>query len=121
MLEDLLLQLDQFLHLLDEPGLDVGLLVEGLHVGALAERLVHDELPLGGRLGQHGHQFFQRPLVEILGEPQAVAADLQRADRLLEGLLVVLAEAHHLADGPHLRAQLVFQPLELLEGPAGRT
>ena len=58
-------------------------------------------------------------LLKILGEAQPVPADLQRADRLLEGLLVVLAEAHHFADGQHLRAQLVRQPGELLEGPAG--
>ena len=51
--EDLLLQLDQLLHLLDEPGLDVGQRVELLDVGALAQRLVHDELALAGRLGQH--------------------------------------------------------------------
>ena len=67
------------------------------------------------------HQFVERLLVEILGKAQAVAAVLQRADRLLEGLLVVLADAHDLADGPHLGAQLVLESLELLEGPAGRT
>ena len=49
--------------------------------------------------------------VEVLGEAQPVAAVFQRADRLLEGLLVGLADAHHLADGAHLRAQLVLGAL----------
>ena len=119
MLEDLLFQLDQLLHLLDEPRLDVGPFVQSLHVGAFAERFVHEELPLTGRLGEHSHQFVQRPLVEILGEAQSVPAGFQRADRLLQCLLVVLADAHHLADGQHLCAQLVRQARELLEGPAG--
>ena len=57
--------------------------------------------------------------MEVLGEAEAVAAVLEGADGLLEGLLVGLADAHHLADGPHLRAELVLGPLELLEGPAG--
>ena len=48
-----------------------------------------------------------------------MAAVFERADRLLEGLLVGLADAHHLADGAHLRAELVYRALEFLEGPAG--
>jgi hypothetical protein len=51
-------------------------------------------------------------------QAEAVATVLARPDRLLEGLLVGLPEAHHLAHGPHLGAELVFEPLELLEGPA---
>ena len=51
-------------------------------------------------------------------EAQAVAALLERADRLLEGLFVGLADAHDLANGAHLRAQFVLHTLELLECPA---
>ncbi len=54
-LEDLLLQLHQFLHLLDEPRLDVCLLIERLHVCALPQRLVHDPLALAGCLVEHRH------------------------------------------------------------------
>ena len=69
-------------------------------------------------MGQHVQQLRQRLLVEVLGEAQAVAADLQRPDGFLQGLLVVLPDAHDFADGAHLRAQLVFGAAELLEGPA---
>ena len=51
-------------------------------------------------------------------EAQAVAALLERADRLLEGLFVGLADAHDLANGAHLRAQFILHTLELLECPA---
>ncbi len=114
-----LLQFDQFLHLLDEPRLDVGLGVEFLDRGAFAQRLVHDPLPLAARLVEQRHQLGQRALVEILGEAEAVAAVFQRADGFLERLLVGLADAHHLAHGAHLRAELVHRAFELLEGPAG--
>jgi hypothetical protein len=49
-----------------------------------------------------------------------VPADLQGADGLLEGLLVGLADAHHLSHRAHLGAQLVLSALELLKGPAGK-
>ncbi len=57
--------------------------------------------------------------MEITGEPQSVAADLQGANRFLEGLLVVLSDAHDLAYGPHLGAELVMHALEFLKRPAG--
>ena len=56
--------------------------------------------------------------MEVLGEAQAVAAGLERADGLLERLLVGLADGHDLAHGAHLGAQLVLDALELLERPA---
>jgi len=116
-LQELLLQGDQLLHLLDEPGLDVGLGVQLLHVGPLAQGFIQDELTLARRHADQAHQVRQGKLVEVLGEAEAVAAVLQGPDRLLEGLLVRLADAHHLADRTHLGAQPVLDPLELLKGP----
>ena len=56
--------------------------------------------------------------MEVLGEAEARAAALERADGLLKRLLVGLADRHHLADGLHLRAELVLDAAELLERPA---
>jgi len=57
--------------------------------------------------------------VEVPGKTQPMAAAFERPDGLLKGFLIGLANAHHLADGPHLGSQFVFDPPELLEGPAG--
>ena len=84
----------------------------------LAQRLVHQEVPLAGWRHQLLEQLLPREPVEVLHEPQAVAVFLQGTDRLLERLLVGLADAHHLAGGAHLRSQPVFHALELLKGPA---
>ena len=91
---------------------------ELLYVGALAQGFVHLELSLAAGLTQHQQQFFESALVEVLGKPQTGAADLQRTNGLLQGFLVGLADAHDLADGPHLRAEVIDGPLEFLEGPA---
>ena len=87
--------------------------------GALAQRLVHDELALAGGVGQQVDELPQRLLVEVLGKAEAIAALLKRANGLLEGFLVGLADGHDLAHGAHLRAQTVLDALELLKGPAG--
>ena len=44
-------------HLLNEPRLDVRPRVQRRNVRAFAQSLIHDELPLAGRLGQQRHQF----------------------------------------------------------------
>jgi len=56
-LQQPLLKLDQFLHLLDEPRLDVGPRIQFFDVSALAQCFIHDELALTGWLAQHAHQF----------------------------------------------------------------
>ena len=84
----------------------------------LAQGFVHHELPFAGGLVQQGEQVVEAAAAEVLDESQAVAAGFEGPDRLLEGLLVGLPDAHHLADGPHLRAELVLRPPELLERPA---
>jgi hypothetical protein len=54
--EQLLLELDELAHLLEEPLLDVRARVQRLHAHALAKRLVDDELPLARRLGEQVEQ-----------------------------------------------------------------
>jgi len=116
--EDELLFLHKLAHLVDEVRLNARTL-EYLVVGrSLAEGLVHLEVALGVRNREHRQEFVQGPLVEVLHETEPGPAALERADRLLESLLVGLAYRHHLADGLHLRAELVLDGAELLKGPA---
>ena len=117
--DDGFLLLDQLLHLLEEVMLDLGQLVDLIDVCALAQCLVDDELALAGRIVEHGEQLLLGLVVEVLCKAQTVAAGLQGTDGLLEGLLIGLADAHDLADGTHLRAELVLGALELLKCPAG--
>jgi len=49
---------------------------------------------------------------------EAVAADLERAHRLLQGLLEGASDRHRFADRFHLRAQHVTRGRELLEREA---
>ncbi len=71
--------------------------------------------------GQEDHQLFLAFAVEVPGEAESVASLLQGADGLLEGFLVILADAHDLADGPHLGAELVLYAFEFLESPNAQT
>ncbi len=112
-------QLYQFLHLLDEPGLDVGQLIQFLDFGAFAQGFVHDELAFAGGGSDYAQEFIQGQFVEVLGEPEPVTVDFQAADGFLEGLFIILADAHDFAHGLHLGAELVFQAGEFFKGPAG--
>ncbi len=115
-----LLFFHQFLHLLYKVMFDLGQFKQLVHRGAFAQSLVHDKLPLAGGIYQHLEQLFPALFVKILGKAQAVASDLQAADGLLKSLLVGLADAHDLAHGPHLGAQLVLAVLEFFKGPPGK-
>ena len=115
--ENLLLFGHELGHLLDELALDGSKRVELIHRRTLAQGLVHHELTLARGIEQKIDEFAKRLLVKVLGEAQTVTTLLQRADGLLEGLFVRLADAHDLAHGAHLRAELVFHALELLERP----
>ena len=117
-LQQRLFLVHKLLHLADEVRLDFGHVLQLLHRRALAQRLVHDELALGGGLFEQLEQLGQGLFVEVLGVAQTVAAGLQRADGLLEGFFIGLADGHDLAHGAHLRAQLVLGLLELFKRPA---
>ena len=118
MFQGLFLKLHQFLHLFNKPGLNIGLLKERFYAGSLSQGLVHDKLPFARRLDQQLHQFIQRFIIKVLGKAEPIAAVFQRANRFLEGLLIILANAHDLAYGVHLCAQLIFRALKLLKGPS---
>ena len=109
----------QFLHLLDEIFLDVGQIIDLIHGRALAKGFIHDEMALAAGCHEELEQITPVHLVIVLDMPQTVAVFLQRTDRLLEGLLIGLADGHDFADSAHLGAQLVLYAPELLKGPAG--
>ncbi len=102
-----LFELHQLLHLLDEPAADVCQVIHLFDRHALAERFIHDELALGGRLREQLAELFERKAVEVLRESESVSFDFEGSDRFLERFLVRLADAHDFADGAHLRAELV--------------
>ncbi len=70
---NLLFQLNQFFHLLDEPALDVGSPGKGFHIGALTQGLIHDELSLAGGFGQKFHEIFERFFMKIFCKSKPVA------------------------------------------------
>ncbi len=117
--EERFLLLDELLHLLDEPLLHAGRLVDLVHRRTLAECLIHLEMSLARRRRKLLQQLLLRELMEILHIAEAVTSGLKAADCLLEGLLVGLTDAHYLAYSAHLRAEFVLNTLELLKCPAG--
>ena len=117
-LDKSVLLVNQLLHLLEEPVLDLGKVKYLVDGSALAECFIYNELTLAGRETQLRKQFVLGKLVEILREAEAVSAGFQGTDSLLESLLVGLADGHYLADSLHLSAELVLSALELLESPS---
>ena len=115
--KDFFFQFDELLHLFDKPFFDEGFGMKGIHGSALAQRFVHDKLPLTGRFAKHLHQLIQRSGVEIFCKAQAVALFLQGANRFLQGFLVILANAHDFAHGSHLCAQFIGRTGELFKIP----
>ncbi len=119
-LEEFLFFLDEFLHLLDEVLLDLGQFVDLVDGSTFAEGFIHDEVALGGGGDELLQKFIFGEFVEIGNETETVAALLEGTDGLLECFLISFANAHDFADGSHLSAELVFDALELLKGPAGK-
>ena len=118
MFEYLFFQLDQLFHLVKEPAVDLGCLVEFVDGRAFPRGFIEHELPGGAGRPYGFHERFLGPLVVALEETQAVAFVFQGTDGFLESFLVILADRHHFADGAHLRSQLVVRAVKLLEGPA---
>ncbi len=75
--QHLFLEFDEFLHLFDEPVLDIGLSEELIDAGSFSQSLIHDELSFARRFGEKIHQFLEAFLVEIAGKAEAVSAFLQ--------------------------------------------
>ena len=92
--------------------------MELINSGPFAQGFIHDKLPLAGRFCQESHQLIEGQVMKIFGKAQAVTADFQRTDGLLKGLLIILANAHCLADCAHLGPEFVLHPGKFFKGPA---
>ena len=100
--------LEQLLHLgylqevVREPGIDAGELVDLVHAQALLQRAVYLEKAIVTGNLEQARQLGGGSLVEVA---KAVPVYLQRADRLLHGLLEGAPDRHHLAHRLHPRAE----------------
>ena len=109
-------QICQMLHLVQEPPVDLGDLVNGLVVDAALEGLVHAEHALGVLNMHVGHDLVIGQLLKgLVG--QSVHAQLDGGNCLHHGSLEAVANAHHLAGGHHLGAQRLVGVDELIKGP----
>ena len=109
---------NQFPHLLNKVVLHLGLCKNLVVGGTLADRLIHNEVPLTAWAGKHREQLLFGFLFKVFDAAKTVTAGLQRTNRFLERLFVSLADAHHLADRTHLGAQFVLCAFELFKRPA---
>ena len=91
-----------------------------IHGRTLLQCLIHCEVALTGRRCQHVQQLILRLCLQLSNMAKTITASLQASDGLLEGFLVVLTDAHNLANGAHLGAKLVFHTLELFKCPTGK-
>ena len=107
-------EIDHLFHLLEEPGIDGGELVD-LGDGVA---LRHGEADVVQAVGRGGDELLRdQRRVELLGAEGL--AGLQAADALPERLFEGAADGHHFAHGLHLGAERGVGAGELLEGPLG--
>ena len=111
--------LHQFLHLVDEIVLYTGEIEDLIGSSSLAQGFIHDKIALAVRNYEELKEFLLAELMEVLYITQAIAVFFKGTDRLLEGLFVVLADAHDFADRAHLCAEVVIDALEFFKCPAG--
>src|SRR6185295_3382481 len=104
-------------HVLEEPGVDLGEREDLFERESAAKRVAEKPEPARVRQPELLLEVGARHLLAALGL-EAVAVDLERADRLLQRLLERPADRHRLADRLHLRAEQIFRLAELLEREA---
>jgi hypothetical protein len=117
------LRIEQVVHLIEKPAIDLRELVDLLDRKSALERVLHLEDALGRRLAQRAAQRLERVVLEaIVGQSRADvpsrAPDLQRAQPLLKRFLEGAPDRHRLAHGLHLRGEPRIGRRELLEGEA---
>ena len=110
--------LNKLFHLLDKVFLYPGELVDLIDCCALSQSFIHDKMTLTVRSHQKAEKFFSAQFVEVLYMAQTIAAFLERTDRLLEGFLIVLTDAHDFADSTHLCSEFILDALEFFKCPS---
>ena len=110
------LDVSQMLHLIQEPPVDLGDVVDSLVGHAALEGLVDAESALGILHVQMLDNFLGGELLEVW-QGQGVQAQLGGGDCLHHGVLEVVADGHDLAGRHHLGAQGLISIDELIKGP----
>src|SRR5207249_11382721 len=106
---------DDLVDVTQEPGIDGGQARNLGNAQPATEGLTDVPEPLRVR---HAQPLAQLGVAGVRTWLEAEAADLERAERLLERLLEGPPDGHHLAHRLHLRAEGVARLRELLEGEA---
>ena len=109
-----LLHLHQHGNLINKPYVDLRDLMDRLIVDPFPQRLGDHKDPLVVHHGQALQQFFSGQRREIIA-PQTVHMLLQGADSLHQRPLKIVADAHDLAGGFHLRGQRALRRDKLIK------
>ena len=112
------LQVRQVLHLIQEPPVDLGDVIDGLVRHTALEGFVYAESALGVLYMQVLNDFLGSQLFKV-GQGQGVHAQLNGADCLHHGVFKVVANGHHFAGGHHLGSQTLIGVNELIKRPFG--
>ena len=111
-----LFQIGQMLHLIQEPPIDLGDIVDDLVVDAALQRFVHAEHALGVLNVHVLHHFLVGQLLKgLVG--QGVHAQLNGGNSLHHGGFEAVADAHHLTGSHHLGTQRLVGIDELIKRP----
>src|SRR5262249_4482073 len=108
-------RLREALDLVQEPAVDVRQLVDAIDRHARRQRRRDGKNALVGRMAQ---LLFQFAAAEMSVADEAVHADLEHAQGLLQRLFELAADSHDLADRLHTRADALRRHAELLQIPA---
>ena len=95
--------IEQFLHLVEEPGIDPGHIVQLVRLHAELHRALHLEDAFGGGTAQGTAQLFPRAfgeavVLQTLADGPAGTSRFECPERLLEGFLERATDGHGLAD-----------------------
>ena len=112
------LDISQVLHLIEEPPVDLGDVVDGLMRHAALEGFVDAERALGVLHMQVLDDLLGGELFEV-GQGQGIKAQLGGGDRLHHGVLKVIADGHDFTGGHHLGAEGFVGVDELVKRPLG--
>ena len=108
--------LHQFLHLAQEPGVELGDLVDTINAHAGAQGVSCDQKAIRRRAAERGFDFFDGGASQMLQLVKAGQAGFEAAQRLLHAFLPVAADGHHFAHRLHGGAEQILRALELFKG-----
>ena len=118
MFQHLILGLDDFLQALQEPGVELGDIVDFRDGQTFTKGLRGDQQTIGRRLCQGGDDVVLGRADQMIDLVEAGQAGFQTAQRLLHRFMDVAADRHDFADRLHGGAQQRLGALELFEGEA---